>query len=238
VNHDSDSFSIYGDNKGDKDKKSSLQQFYDALNNRNPDRKRQDGANDINAIGAKNRFDTRQDFNSEDDSNLPEGIREKAQKLKSVVTDDSTSIFNPARGRSSFDNFFGLREEVPEPEPISRSKFGSGSDSFIDQFKKTLDKQSAASGLAPGLSKLLPNPATTGSSLVPGLRPFVASTHQELTQSSPESSTTVGNVTTLRDMNATVLNQWNPLYQPPKLELPKPAVPSSASFMQVPRRQF
>src|SRR5580765_5975541 len=31
VNHDSENFSIYGDNKADKDKKSSLQQFYDAL---------------------------------------------------------------------------------------------------------------------------------------------------------------------------------------------------------------
>jgi hypothetical protein len=201
------------------------------LNSRNPDRKKGDGPSDINALGSKNQYNTRKDFDSDEDSSLPEGIRDKAQKLKSVVKDDSTSIFNPSRARSSFDNFFGLREEAPDPEPVSQ-KLGLGSESFIDQFKKTLDKQSAASGLAPGPSKLVPNAA-----LVPGLEPFAASTHHELTQSTPGTAISLGDPTMLGDLNSTVLNQWNPLYKPPKLELPKPA-PPSASFMQVPRRQF
>ena len=236
VNPDSDNFSFFDNNKGEKDRKSSLQQFYDALNSRNPDRQKRDGSSDSNALGSKNQYNTRKDFDSDEDSSLPEGIRDKAQKLKSVVKDDSTSIFNPSRARSSFDNFFGLREEAPDPEPVNR-KLGLGSESFIDQFKKTLDKQSAASGLAPGLSKLVPNATTTGAALVPGLEPFAASTHHELTQSTPGTAISLGDPTMLGDLNSTVLNQWNPLYKPPKLELPKPA-PPSASFMQVPRRQF
>jgi len=236
-NADSDNFSFFENNKGENnDRKSSLQQFYDALNSRNSDRKKRDGPNDINGFGSKNQYG-RKDFDPEDDSSLPEGIRDKAEKLKSVVKDDSSSIFNPSRARSSFDNFFGLREEAPDPEPVRQSKSGLGSESFIDQFKKTLDKQSAASGVAPGLSKLLPAAMTPSSSLVPGLEPFAASTHHELTQSSPGNAMSLEDPTTLRDMNSTLLNQWNPLYKPPKLELPKPA-PPSASFMQVPRRQF
>jgi hypothetical protein len=42
---------------------------------------------------------------------------------------------------------------------------------------------------------------------------------------------------TLPDANANLLNQWNPLYTPPKLELPKPA-PFFPPPMDFPRRKF
>jgi hypothetical protein len=238
ANSDSETFSIYGDDKGDKDKKSSLQQFYDALNNRALDRKKQDGTTDLNLLGQNKRLDTRREFDSEDESSLPAGIRDKAQKLKDMVNEDTSSIFNPTRAHSSFDNFFGLVDGTPAPnqgEPVK-----PGSASFIDQFKKTLDRQSAASSLVSGVNALVPNADPAARAMVPGLEPFVASTHHALTENTFGNSTTLEDPTVLRDLNSTVLNQWNPLYQPPKLELPKPAPshPSSATIIQVPRRQF
>jgi hypothetical protein len=236
ANPESDTFSVYGDDKGDKDKKSSLQQFYDALNNRSPDRKRQDGTAEMSTLGANKRFGSQRDLDVDEDRTLPSGIRENAQKLKAMAKEDSSSIFNPTRARTSFDNFFGLREEAPTREPVEQTKQGSGS--FIDQFKKTLDRQSAATAFAPSLNGLLPNASSTRSALMPGLDPFVASTHHEVTETSPGNSTTLLDPTAMRDLNSTLLNQWNPMYQPPKLELPKGMVPASASVMQVPRRRF
>jgi hypothetical protein len=41
----------------------------------------------------------------------------------------------------------------------------------------------------------------------------------------------------MRDANATVLNQWNPLYVPPKPELPV-VTPPAPLFDEAPRRKF
>ena len=236
---ESDTLSTYGDEKGNKDKKTSLQQFYDTLNNRNPDRKKQDATTDLNSFQPNKRFDAMKEFNSDDDSGLPEGIRDKAQKLKDLVSEDNSSIFNPTRARSTFDNFFGLTDYNPSSsEPVTQSRTTT-SESFIDQFKKTLGRQSTPSSLAPGLNALVPSAPDNRASMVPGLEPFTGSKKQEFTQTIPGNSTTLVDPTALRDVNASILNSWNPLYQAPKLELTKPpAPPPSASFMQVPRRHF
>jgi hypothetical protein len=179
------------------------------------------------------------EFNSDEDSSLPDGIRDKAQKLKDMVNEDNGSIFNPTRSRSSFDNFFGLSDNSPSSsEAVTQSRTAT-SESFIDQFKKTLNRQVTASSLAPGLNALVPGTPDSRAAMVPGLEPFTASKKQEFTQTSPGNSTTLVDPTTLQDVNSSILNSWNPLYQAPKLELTKPpAPPTSASFMQVPRRHF
>jgi hypothetical protein len=41
----------------------------------------------------------------------------------------------------------------------------------------------------------------------------------------------------LRDLNAAVDNQWNPLYSPPKLE-PSKVSPPTSTTVEVPRRRF
>jgi hypothetical protein len=236
---DSEKFSVYGDDKGDKDKQSSLQQFYDALNNRSTAPKKQDSSTDINwNIDQNKRLDNRRELDSDYESNLPDAIRDKAKRLREMVNEDSSSIFNPIRPSSSFDNFFGLRNEASTREPVDQKKHGS--ESFIDQFKKTLDKQSAASSLLSGVSGSIPNPdAASRAFVLPGLEPFASSTHNDSKETTPRISTSLVDPTAMRDLNSTALNQWNSLYQPPKLVLPQTTfTPSSASVMQVPRRHF
>jgi hypothetical protein len=247
---DLDSSSNSKDDKIDS-RKSSLQQFYDTLNHKTTNRDKSDRVGDtstssgkpvkstdsldpINAIKSRDSRDLLDDSNNDDDSKLPPGIRDKAQKLKEMVNEDSSSIFSPTRAHSSFENFFGLSDNSPGRDSLDGPK--SSTDSFIDQFKKTLDAQSAGSSIDPALKALAPNTALaqpyTGLGSLPATTP-----NHELTESSTASGYSVLDPKTIPDMNSAVLNQWNPLSAAPKFEPPKVSLPSPYS-MDIPRRHF
>jgi hypothetical protein len=59
----------------------------------------------------------------------------------------------------------------------------------------------------------------------------------ELSESTPGDVNSILNRKMLPDVNTTVLNQWNPMYAPPKVELPK-ITPPTPLTMEVPRRKF
>jgi hypothetical protein len=236
ISYDSDSFSTFGDDKKDSKKLSSLQQFYDTLNRRSATRDNTDKLIDTLKVNSSKSSDARDDtVPVDDDSKLPPGLRDKAQKLKEMVDEDTTSIFNPTRARSSFENFFGLSESNPNHDSVGGSK--NPVESFMDQFKKTLDMQSSGVAMDPSLKSLvsdggvrLPTYPGLDSSLPTG-------TKHDLTESTPGNLNSILNRTAMPDVNSTLLNQWNPMYSPPPLDLPKRA-PSMPMTMDIPRRHF
>ncbi|HLH55560.1 MAG TPA: hypothetical protein VKY92_18315 [Verrucomicrobiae bacterium] len=221
---------------GSDSKGSSLQQFYDALNHssqaQNSNAKPQKKASDQGTQSGSRLEDDLATFG--DDSKLPAGIRDKAETLRNNLSQDPTSVFGRSRGRSSFDNFFGL-------EPNTKTTTGSGTktsvDSFLEQFKKAMDGPSF-SGIDPGLRSLLPNDNTSKEiPSVPTIDSLKSTRRHEFTDTTAGQLSTLPNTTVIPDINATILNQWNPLYTPPRLELPKYTPPTPPN-MEFPRRKF
>jgi hypothetical protein len=246
---DSDALTLFGDDKKDgkdskdgkdgKDSKKSLQQFYDNLNRQPASREKTDRFLDSlkgNSSKSADLPDARDDDLSTDDSKLPAGIRDKAEKLKEMVNEDTSSIFNPSRAKSSFDNFFGLIDNSPNKDALDGSK--SSMESFIDKFKQTLDPQSTGPSMDPALKALVPdtwrqNATYPGMSSLPSSPAF-----HDLTESAPADLNSVLNRAAMPDINNTVLNQWNPMYTAPKPELPKVVGPSAPFTLDMPRRHF
>jgi hypothetical protein len=181
--------------------------------------------------------DPRDDNAMGDDSNLPPTIRDKAQRLKELVTEDKGSIFSAARARSSFENFFGMTEKNAKFDEAATPK--ASEESFMDRFKKGLGSQPAGSNLDPALNALLPADAARRPPFSPTLQPLPAFARHNQSETTLGDLGSVPNRTLLPDVNSTLLNQWNPMYTPPKLELPKSTpTPTIPLNMEFPRRKF
>jgi hypothetical protein len=213
--------------------KSSLQQFYDALNRSGSGMSGSDGSPQ-NRSGSQNR-NSLQDNGSDDDSGLPPEIRDKTKRLKDMVTEDPSSIFNPTRPHSNFENFFGKIETPQTTEQAVTRK--TPMDSFLDQFKKGLDP-SVAAGLDPNLSALVADDSPRQKPISAELsKPPTTVFHHDANESTPGKVNSVLDVTSVSDINETILNQWNPMYTPKKIETPKPSPPTPLN-MEFPRRKF
>jgi hypothetical protein len=222
------------------DKKSSLQQFYDGLNHSPNNRQNGDRSKDNSPFPSTRRPESRDETSLADDTNLPPGIKDNAQKLKELVTEDSGSLFNPVRSHSSFENFFGLRDKRQPVDAVVGPK--TQANSFMDQFKKTLNGPAFASGLDPAVQALLPEATTRQPASYPALDPLLSSRRHEVTETTPANINPANinaalSQATMPDLNGAILNQWNPLYSAPKLEVPKHTPPSSPN-MDFPRRRF
>lgn len=232
---DRDILSAIADEKAEG-KQSSLQQFYDALKGSGTSRTGRDLLSNESRSGQLKPSDSSNDdfsLGSDDDSKLPAGIREKAQKLKEMVTRDSTSVFNPQRSHSTFDNFFGLRENVAVRTAAS-DLTKTPMEAYMEQFKKELDTSLTGARIDPGLQSLLPEERKTP---LPAMAPMPLTPHHEVTQTTPGNVGSVQDHLVLPDLNAAVLHSWNPMYTPPKLELPKYTPPAPPN-LEFPRRRF
>jgi len=193
---------------------------------------RDGSANDRSASDKRSIFT--QEKGTEDDSSLPPEIRAKTQRLKDVVNEDPSSIFNPARPRSNFENFFGTSGNTSTPDQATAHK--TSIDTFLDQFKKGMDT-SVAAGMDPALSALVPETGSSQKTISLETTKLPSPIHHEANDPTPGTVNSVLDVTSVSDINATVLNQWNTLYTPKKLERPKisPPTPPNLDF---PRRKF
>ena len=221
------------DKLGDKD--ASLRQFYNALNRSskggpNPNRSTSD-----RSISNQRSIYTQENA-SEDDSSLPPEIRDKTEQLRNLVNGDPTSIFNPARARSSFQNFFGASATVASPTTAAGQAQGQKNPTWLNQFQNILDS-SVAAGLDPAVSALAPDANSNRKTISPELTKLPSTSHRDTSEAPPARPNSVLDVTSVSDLNAPVLNQWNPLYTPPKIQLPKftPPTPPNLDF---PRRKF
>ena len=230
----SDPFAAYNEEKLDP-KGASLEQFYDALNRGANGKQNSRGLSD-NASGASAQKPIfRDNSDPSQDPSLPAGIRDKAQKLQDVVTTDPGSIFNPTRTQASFENFFGLNGPSAAPDGLRAPQ--SSMESFMEQFKKVLEGPSQGTKLDPALSSLLPDAAGRRSTPYQVQDQFSAPKHDDLIDSTPRPATALVDRSTIPDFNSAVLNQWNPLYTTPKVELPKISPPTPPNF-DFPRRKF
>ena len=234
ITTESDPFSSYDDQKQEK---SSLQQFYDALNSGNHRQGASRSPDAKNSPDGSKLSDSKLDSSFDETANLPPGLRAKADKLKDTVKDDPTSFFSPAKHRTSFENFFGLDQPNPVAEGVQGRK--SSMETYVGQFKQVLDGQSSGpASLDPALNSLLPETAAQRASVIPSIGTFHSAQSRETAEATtPGTVSLVPNATIVPDINAAALNRWNPLYAPSKLEVPKftPPAPPNADF---PRRHF
>ena len=215
--------------------KNALQQFYDAL--MQPTGANPNGQKPANGPpGKKQNQDSFENSpNQDDDSNLPAGIRATTKDIKEAIQQDPGTIFNPTRAHSSFDNFFG-QKVTAATAPMAAEPVKAPGESFLDQYKKGLDPATVL-GLSPSLSAGVPESASSRAVISADLSKLPTSVHKDEPRQNAASVSSVPDPTTLSDLNAGVLNAWNPLYTPPKLELPKYSPPTPPN-LEFPRRRF
>lgn len=178
--------------------------------------------------------DSKSDSDDED-ATISGGIgvaaRGLSHTLKGRVQPESVgSIFNPPpASRSSVADFFGLPvPTAPSPAQIQAHK------AYMDEYQKII----GATAINPLSAEFLKTPAPVSTGGPQGLDTLPGSSSRSdglaLTSGMIPSAAAPP---TVPDANANILNQWNPMYTPPKPELPKPA-PFFQPPMDFPRRKF
>ena len=212
-------FSGLGD---DRRNKSSLEGIYQRFN-----REGGEGWSGLDPLGSQARRPANPELEDED-ANLPGGIRQAEEKLKKQLGLESRStMFEAAPARGSVGDFFGFGDRGLSPEEIQAHKI------YIQQYQQVLDSSTASPGvgsLNPGLTpEVTPAPAYHGlEAMTPSARPAEAA--------SARSRSSVVDPFRLPDPNRSI-KQWDPLYEPPRIESPKPASLFTPP-MEVPRRRF
>ena len=205
-----------------KNKTSGFEHLYDSLNpqaDRGPDT----GLSRDNGLSG-----SRARTGQTDEAGLPGSIKENEQELKKMLASNPNGgLFGWSPIRSSFSDFFGLGQQGLSQQQMLEHR------AYMDQYRQLLEGQSAASA---GSALTLPGADTssgqpTASGGLDSLQPA------HTAGATPNSLGSLLNPGTLPDANAQLLNQWNPLYTPPKLEQPHPA-PISVPVAEVPRRKF
>ena len=171
---------------------------------------------------------------TEDDSSLPEGLREVAKGLRSQ-RDAFGGIFGSRRSGSVGGGGLPV-DSQRTPHQIEAQK------AYMDEFQKILsgpafdDSVSSHGGGSGDFFKAAIGPVQAAP--MGGLDSLPAASARSRPTAVTQSLTPpVLAPATLPDVNATVLNQWNPMYTPLKPELPKPA-PFFPTPIEVPRRRF
>jgi hypothetical protein len=166
---------------------------------------------------------------SDDDTALPGGIGEAARSLKRRIETESVgSIFNTPAPQSTVLDFFGKPvDNLPNPAQVQAHK------DYMDEYRKIIGGSTLESVANQNLLKSAAVTAGNNQSLdtLPG------SSHSDGLAFTPGAGSPSLSPGTLPDANATILNQWNPLYTPPKTDSPKPA-PFFSPPVEIPRRKF
>ncbi len=221
------------DGTDEQKKKSPLEQFYERLEKEQKTFKSKSRSDDD---PLRPRDPLRDDPQSGEDSKLPGAIRDSAQNLKKLLDQDSTWNSGAGSGSSlgsSLSDLFGLGGDrhTLTKEDIEKHK------AYMDEYRKIVD------GSAPPPITSLYDPLKTATAVVPAsygdLSTLMTTPTPKLgTEPSLGTIGTVANPGLLPDPNATVLNQWNPFYNPQaKVEPPKPTQ-LSVPMPEAPRRRF
>jgi len=172
-------------------------------------------------------------LDSQNSADLPNSVHEKARGLrKGLSSERSERIYNPGGGDEG--GLFGPFET--KDAGLSREDIQSHQD-YLQRYRQVL----AGSSPTPGLKEPFKTaPTASTPQQAPGyggLDPYASS--GRLTGAVPPPSPgSVFNPTTLPDVNSKVANQWNPLYQAPRVEPYKPPRLQSPPFAEAPRRRF
>lgn len=166
---------------------------------------------------------------TDDDPMRPSDLSGTQQSFKNFLGENSDSVFTRSSSRGALSGFLGTVAPMTAQQVEARKN-------YMDDYRKILDDSSPDAVINPlyaPVNSALPQSTNYG---ILGALP--SSTRDGLT-TIPAAPPPVRALTTVPDLNSTVLNQWNPMYVAPA---PQPAKPSPSSFyvpmMETPRRKF
>jgi hypothetical protein len=203
----------------DGKKKTDLDLFYERLNQQRSllNQKSHLSPDDLAPLSGPSFSD--EHSGSAKEEKLPEKIKGPAERLRDLLRSDPSTVTAP---RNSLSDFFSVQPNTLTPEQIEAHR------NLMDQYRKIL------SGSPPALSV---TPLNSGTAVGNPQIPSLPGTMPRSTPSTPGMVGSIYNPSIIPDHNATVLNQWNPMYAPPKIEPPKPA-PLIEQPIEAPRRKF
>jgi hypothetical protein len=217
----------YGPDGQEKKPLSAIDRFYQNLEHKNTRKEREQLLRAADPMNSHRPFSTAEDaLDTSEDPSLPPGLRETEQALRKKLLGDNSDSRATSSTRSSLWDLFGTSEKTVSPEALLAHK------EYMKQYQQWLDTPPANpfNPVAGAGSSLSPSGSTSG------LDAF-GSLNRPDTFGQPSSS---GNpalfVASPQDVNAKVINQWNPLYSAPKT--PAPQTPAPTPIFDVPRRKF
>lgn len=212
-------------------KRNPLDDFYDRLNQGNSSRLLP-RARDEDALNLT-RSRRSGESGARDEANLPGSIRDSANRLQNLLdTAASAGQSSVPDEREGLSSLFRRSDRQLSPEEIREHK------AYLNDYRKVLSEPSRAPATA--LTPLMPVSGSSPPGAPAGYSGFpslMGSSPSKPFGSTPGMLTTVRNPTMMPDPNVAALNQWNPLYSPPKIEPPKPA-PFAVPQAEAPRRRF
>lgn len=210
-------------------KQNPLNAFYDNLN-----RQRSGSLMPPPDSGSPGSFQSRinkQNTDSEDE-NLPKGVKDAAAKLRQWLgTSANDSSTSSSLDSASPLDLFGTSTPQLTPDQIKAHK------AYMDEYRKVLDDSLIATPTALDPLGLAGSAAPAAPATPSGLDTLPAVSLPSTQTPTPGTVTRVAGPGVLPDANATVLNQWNPLYAAPVVT-PRQQEPMSVPQMVVPRRRF
>ncbi len=165
-----------------------------------------------------------------DDSKLPDRLEGPAKKLKQLLGGSPTErVFNPGGSPRGLSDLFNptTPDTTLTPDEIKAHK------AYLEDYQRIFDSPAPVNPL----TSVKPAPATTVNPTVPLYGGLDTLTSGARPLGTPGTALTLANPGTMPDPTATVLNQWNPMYAPPKIEPPKPP-PLFTTPVEAPRRRF
>jgi hypothetical protein len=224
-----DPFGLYNSKRNTTEKKSTLEQFYDNLDRPRAKGNKSSFLDDEESDKTGRKKISRTGPDQEDDSNLPSGVRERERELKKLLgVDKGVNPFTAAPARNPFSDFFGnANDSGPSKAELQAHK------AYLQKYQDLL------SGPAPVNNGFNPQSGPEQGPRPPGYGGI--STLNTLGTSRPEQALGVITPPTIPvaqpDINARVLNAWNPFYTLPKVEETKSA-PLKTPVTEAPRRKF
>lgn len=197
-------------------KKNDLDLFYERLNRERSllNQKGHLNPDDLSPLSGSARLE---DSPFSKDEKLPDGLKGPANKLRDLLGPGQSV---PSPPHSFLSDFLSPSQNTLTPEQVQAHK------DLMEEYRKVIV------GWTPATTPLN-SPAGAGA-------PVMSSLPGGLPASQPVTPGMVGSIfnpSLVSDRNATVLNQWNPLYAPPKTELPKAPVVVDPP-LEAPRRKF
>jgi hypothetical protein len=197
---------------------STMEKFYDSLGIKKPRKDANKSAAERDSLsgmpGTKPETET-------EEKNLPAGLRETQDHLRKLLGQSPGELKDPLANRNSFIDLFkrdsSFTDRVLNEDP------------YVKQYREF----QSAPAIVPGIANPLAGAPAPGTANPYSTLPSAAA-HGDFTPTMGAINPTFKFAP--QDLNAKVLNGWNPLYTPAKPEPPKTA-PSMPSF-EAPRRRF
>ena len=225
----------FGAEGDDKKELAPVQSFYHRLANKHTGKDVPASAGSEELFGKESRKTEQRESAREEDSSLPSGIKESAEKLKRMFQrEEVVDGFSRGIGRGSMEDTFGLALKEPTLEEIKeRTKFMTDYRAEADPSWRPL-----VQGVPENPLTAVPNPLAPPTAKPPVNLPTIASTpstHNVLDAQADVLSPRLG-PQPLPDLNLQAVGQTRPADLFPKIETTRVLAPPPS--FEVPKRSF